>query len=270
MNCPHCQKPAPNTNYKCPHCGGILRNGISPLDFQQKIKPQNSKTLTVIIAFIMVVGLGVLAYLMIQKGKQKKSQNSRNPSPYQQNIQTKSVEPANTQGTIKQDDLLSSGESEAGDDLSQSGVGDMDRDSLSNQSGDDIFNETKKTDTSSYDLPQMDIEDYKPGENVDITKLIYPGKINIFDFYSEFCGPCRIVSPKLERLDNQREDIIVIKININRKNVHGIDWNSPVSRQYNLRSIPHFIVYDDTGLLIHEGAAARPYVFKLLYEAGIY
>ena len=140
---------------------------------------------------------------------------------------------------------------------------------MSIQNENEVLNETKVTETDSFDRPEMDITDYSPGEEIDIKRLIHPGKMTIFDFFSEFCGPCKIISPKLEQLDNQREDIVVVKIDINRESVRGIDWNSPVSRQYKLRSIPHFIVYDEKGLRTHEGVPARQYVYKLLYEAGI-
>ena len=56
-----------------------------------------------------------------------------------------------------------------------------------------------------------------------LTGLPVSGKTTIFDFYSEFCGPCRKISPRLKRLDELNDDIVVVKIDINRKNVQGIE-----------------------------------------------
>jgi len=71
------------------------------------------------------------------------------------------------------------------------------------------------------------------------------------------------------KLDSLRKDIVVVKININRKEVQGIDWNSPVARQYGLRSIPHFVIYDSTGYRTHEGEEAYQQVMNLLTQEGI-
>jgi hypothetical protein len=61
----------------------------------------------------------------------------------------------------------------------------------------------------------------------------------------------------------------VLKIDINRKGVKGIDWGSPLSRQYELRSIPHFRIYDAAGNLEKEGQEATIEIFRMLAAAGI-
>jgi thiol-disulfide isomerase/thioredoxin len=275
MDCPHCEKPAPDTNYKCPHCGGILKKGFSLLEMQPKQKQQKSMAATYIILFILVIGLAILGYFIIQQGNQKKGNDGERQTANLQNIDTDNKQPANTFDTIPDDSSVLSDETDpselsAGDDQYSSGVNADQQYSGFDQSGDKGLDESSATDDNSYSsLPEMNIEDYTPGQEIDVKKLVHPGKMTIFDFSSEYCGPCKIISPKLEQLDNQREDIVVVKIDINRESVRGIDWNSPVSRQYNLRSIPHFIVYDEKGLRTHEGIPARQYVYKLLYEAGI-
>jgi len=256
MDCLHCHKPVPDTNYKCPHCGGVLKNGIIPHDFQHQPKRGNSMALTYFSVLIVVVGMAVLGYFMIQQGKQKKAGNSKNQSVDREVAKTNNTQPDSVQNTIPEDSLNSPEDTETNEYTDES-----DR----SQGKENNFDQNNLSD--SYNPPS--IEDFKPGEEVDIKELIHRGKITIFDFYSEYCGPCKIISPKLEQLDNQRDDIVVVKVDINRENVRGIDWNSPISRQYRLRSIPHFIVYDSSGFLTHEGVNARQYVYKLLYEAGI-
>lgn len=87
------------------------------------------------------------------------------------------------------------------------------------------------------------------GEPVKITDYLVPGKTVVFDFYSDFCGPCVQVAPALERLHKTRADVVVVKVDINRPGVRGIDWRSPVAQQYKLQSIPHFKVYGPDGKL---------------------
>ena len=90
------------------------------------------------------------------------------------------------------------------------------------------------------------------GQEVKLTDYVVPGKTTVFDFYSDFCGPCVQMSPSLEKLHSQRADVVVVKVDINRPGQKGIDWKSPVSQQYKLPSIPHFKVYGPDGKLLAE------------------
>jgi len=94
------------------------------------------------------------------------------------------------------------------------------------------------------------------GQEVKLADYLVPGKTTIFDFYSEYCPPCRAIAPRLEKLHAARADIAVVKVDINRPGVKGIDWRSPVARQYNLNSIPHFKVFGPDGKLKAEGDEA--------------
>ncbi|MHB8994141.1 MAG: thioredoxin family protein [Armatimonadota bacterium] len=94
------------------------------------------------------------------------------------------------------------------------------------------------------------------GQEVRLEDYAVPGKTTIFDFTSEFCGPCRMLSPRLEKLVNSRDDLLLVKVDINRPGTQGIDWQSPVARQYSLRGIPHLKVYGTNGALQAEGDPA--------------
>jgi thiol-disulfide isomerase/thioredoxin len=108
-----------------------------------------------------------------------------------------------------------------------------------------------------------------PGEEVDVRDLLVPGKLNIVDFFSEYCPPCRMISPRLQKLAERRSDIAVIKLDINRPGVSGIDWSSPLARQYRLESIPHFQLWDGSGKLLAEGDAAGNRVIVMLAQQGL-
>jgi prepilin-type processing-associated H-X9-DG protein len=104
------------------------------------------------------------------------------------------------------------------------------------------------------------------GEEVNLEDHVVAGKITIFDFYSDYCPPCGRISPKLEELAGRRDDIAVLKVDINRPGKRGIDWQSPVARQFSLRSIPHFIIYDANGRVMAEGREAYGRVREWLGE----
>jgi len=95
-----------------------------------------------------------------------------------------------------------------------------------------------------------------PGAEIDLKQFLVAGKINIIDFYSEFCPPCVRIAPYLEQLVEKSPDKVVIKIDINRPGIRGIDWGSPLARQFNLNSIPHFKIYDEEGSQMAEGGEA--------------
>jgi thiol-disulfide isomerase/thioredoxin len=98
------------------------------------------------------------------------------------------------------------------------------------------------------------------GEKIALKDYLVTGKTTIFDFYSEYCPPCRALSPLLVQLHKARNDIAVVKVDINRPGVVGIDWESPVAREFGLQSIPDLRVYKPDGTLQSEGDEARSLV----------
>jgi thiol-disulfide isomerase/thioredoxin len=102
------------------------------------------------------------------------------------------------------------------------------------------------------------------GDEVKLADYLVTGKTTVFDFYSEYCGPCRAIGPRLEKLHETRADIAVVKVDINRPDTKGIDWQSPVAREFGLESIPHFKVYGPDGKLRAEGDPAYEMVMGWL------
>ncbi len=110
---------------------------------------------------------------------------------------------------------------------------------------------------------------YNPGAELVIEDYLQKGKTNIVDFYSEYCPPCRKISPLLRKLGRKRPDLAILQFDINRKGVKGIDFFSPLARQYGLNSVPNFLIYDREGNLIKQGDAAYSEVVAMLFAAGI-
>ena len=101
------------------------------------------------------------------------------------------------------------------------------------------------------------------GAEIKLTDYLVPGKTTIFDFTSEYCPPCRAYDEPLAKLHQQRADLVVVKVDINRAGVRKIDWQSPVARQYGMNGIPHFKVYGPDGKLIAEDTT-RPGPARLM------
>ena len=87
------------------------------------------------------------------------------------------------------------------------------------------------------------IEVIKGGNEVDIAKHLAAGKITLVEFYADWCGPCKMISPALEQLATTDSDIALCKIDI-------VNWQSAVSQQYNIHSIPCVVVFDRKGQMV--------------------
>ncbi|MGI5817991.1 MAG: TlpA family protein disulfide reductase [Armatimonadota bacterium] len=121
--------------------------------------------------------------------------------------------------------------------------------------------------SASVLAPQYeDVRTISHGEEVTLEDYLVAGQNVIIDFTSKYCPPCVAIAPRLEALAQQRDDIVLVKVDINRPDVQGIDWQSPVARQYDLRGIPYFMVYGPDGELQASGNEARAIVVGWLEE----
>jgi len=59
--------------------------------------------------------------------------------------------------------------------------------------------------------------------------------VSVVDFWAEWCGPCRMVTPIIEELSKEYEG----KATIGKLNV---DHNSNISMKYGVRSIPTILI----------------------------
>jgi thiol-disulfide isomerase/thioredoxin len=87
------------------------------------------------------------------------------------------------------------------------------------------------------------IEVISHGAQVDITRHLALGNVTIVDFYADWCGPCRMVSPGLEQMARTDPEIALRKIDI-------VNWNTAVVKQYGIHSIPQVNVYNRGGNLV--------------------
>lgn len=71
----------------------------------------------------------------------------------------------------------------------------------------------------------------------------------LLDFYADWCGPCRMLSPIVDEIADEREDIVVGKINV--------DEEEDLAREFGVFSIPTLVVMKD-GRVIKKSAGVRP------------
>ena len=78
----------------------------------------------------------------------------------------------------------------------------------------------------------------------------------LVDFWAPWCGPCRIVAPHLEELAGERDDIRVVKLNV--------DDNPQTAATFQVMSIPTLLLFKN-GQVAHQIVGALPKA-RLLQE----
>ena len=74
-------------------------------------------------------------------------------------------------------------------------------------------------------------------------------KTVLLDFYADWCGPCRMVSPLIDEIAKERDDILVAKINV--------DDEQELAQEFGVVSIPTLVVMQG-GKVLHQSSGARP------------
>ena len=81
-------------------------------------------------------------------------------------------------------------------------------------------------------------------------EVLKSSKPVIVDYWAEWCGPCRQVSPVLEEIASEHGDKIdVVKLNI--------DENPAISQRYKIMAIPTMSVFKD-GEVVKQIVGAKP------------
>lgn len=82
--------------------------------------------------------------------------------------------------------------------------------------------------------------------------------MTLYDFYADWCQPCKMMTPIIDQLEKDRPDITIIRVNA--------DESPETCRDYDVRSIPTYILVDGGTEKRISGAAPRA---KFLASLGL-
>lgn len=57
-------------------------------------------------------------------------------------------------------------------------------------------------------------------------------KLIVIDFYADWCGPCKMIAPKIEAFEKEFEDVLFAKVNV--------DENEDTSTECDIKAMPTF------------------------------
>lgn len=84
----------------------------------------------------------------------------------------------------------------------------------------------------------------------------------LVDFWADWCGPCRMVSPILEKLgERMSNEIKVVKLNV--------DKNQELALKYGIRSIPTLLVFREGSEIARTVGAAPEQTYEKFVKTSL-
>ena len=81
------------------------------------------------------------------------------------------------------------------------------------------------------------------------TEVLKCDKTVLIDFYADWCGPCRMVSPIVDEIANEHPEYKVCKVNVDRE--------PELAQAFQITSIPALFVIKD-GKVVNNALGAMP------------
>ena len=69
------------------------------------------------------------------------------------------------------------------------------------------------------------------------TEVLKTKGLVMVDFYAQWCGPCKMTGPIIEQLAGEVKNVKFVKVDV--------DQNQELSSQYQVFSIPTFLIFKD-------------------------
>ncbi len=86
-------------------------------------------------------------------------------------------------------------------------------------------------------------------EKNNFKEIIESNKIVVVDFFANWCGPCKMLSPVIEDLSNEMIDVTFLKVDVDNFN--------EIASEFQIMSIPAIIIFKD-GKVVGKSVGFQP------------
>lgn len=67
-------------------------------------------------------------------------------------------------------------------------------------------------------------------------------KVVVVDMYTQWCGPCKVIAPKYQKLSEKYDDVIFLKLDCNQD-------NKPLAKELGIKVVPTFKILKDSKIV---------------------
>lgn len=97
------------------------------------------------------------------------------------------------------------------------------------------------------------------GKRIKLKSILVPEKQNVLFFHASWSKTSSRYKVELSRWQEKHDDTVIHLVDVKT-------LKSPVSKQFKLKSVPYFLIYDKEGKLAESGQAAQNTVAKMLAD----
>ncbi|KAF8664967.1 hypothetical protein HU200_054287 [Digitaria exilis] len=74
-------------------------------------------------------------------------------------------------------------------------------------------------------------------------------KVVVLDMYAQWCGPCKLMAPKFQKMSEKNLDVVFLKLDCNQD-------NKPLTKELGIKVVPTFKILKD-GKVVKEVTGAK-------------